>query len=410
MKQVRIGIVREGKIPRDLRVPLTPKQCKTIEAQYPEVEVIVQPSPFRSYKDEEYRAEGIALNEDLSACDVLLGVKEVNISDLIPNKKYMFFSHTMKKQAYNQKLLRAILDKKIQLIDYEALKDKNNKRIIGFGRYAGIVGTYNGFLTLGLKTKTFNLKPAYLCEHREELEKELVNVSLPANTKIVVTGWGRVGNGAKEILDLLPIKEVSPREYLEETFDEPVYTHLDTEDYYAPKNGGEFVKKDFYSAPETYKSTLDTYILKDTTMYIPCHFWSNRAPKLITTELLTNPKCKLKVIADVSCDIADPIVSTIRPSKIGDAIYGYNPFTAKEVDFMDEDAVAVMAVDNLPCELPKDASEDFGNELIRSVFPRLFREDPDQIIFRGSETDLNGNLTSHFEYLSDYANTPNTVE
>ncbi|MCO5259048.1 MAG: NAD(P)-dependent oxidoreductase [Crocinitomicaceae bacterium] len=402
MKQVRLGIIKEGKVPHDFRVPLTPKQCKIVETKFPEVKIIVQPSPYRCYSDEEYKELGIELNEDLSSCDIIIGVKEVNIEDLIPNKKFMFFSHTMKKQAYNQKLMKAILDKKIQLIDYEALKDKNNKRIIGFGRYAGVVGTYNGFLTLGLKLGTYNLKPANLCEHREELEQELVNVKLPQNTKIVVTGWGRVGNGAKEILDLLPIKEVSPREYLENSFDEPVYTHLDTEDYYAPIDGGEFVKADFYSKPDTYKSILANYIKKGTTMYIPCHFWSNKAPILISEDLLRTPNLKLQVIADISCDIKGPIASTIRPSKISDPIYGYDPVTESETDFKKDGVIAVMAVDNLPCELPKDASEDFGNELIKHVLPRLFREDPDNIIFRGSETDLNGNLTTHFSYLEDY--------
>lgn len=404
MKQIRLGIVREGKIPHDYRVPLTPKQCKIVEEKYPEVKVIIQPSPFRSFKDEEFSDLGLELNEDLSSCDIIMGVKEVNIEDLIPNKKYLFFSHTLKKQAYNRNLLRAILDKKIQLIDYEALKDKHNKRIIGFGRYAGIVGTYNGFLTLGLKSKLYNLLPANLCDHRKGMELELAKVVLPSDTRIVLTGWGRVGNGAREIIDMLPIKEVSPQEYLNEQFDEPVFTHLDTEDYYAPITGGEFDKKSFYNSPETYKSILEKYIEKNTTMYIPCHFWSNRSPKLITADFLRNTKLQLKVIADVACDIADPIASTIRSSTILDPIYGYDPITGKEVNFMQEGAIAVMAVDNLPCELPKDASEDFGNELIKNVFQPLFREDADNVILRGSETDLNGRLTPNFDYLSDYVN------
>lgn len=409
MKQVRLGIIREGKVPHDHRVPLTPKQCKTVEAQYPEVKIIVQPSEIRCFKNEEYSELGIEVNEDLSSCDIIMGVKEVNTEDLIPNKKFLFFSHTIKKQSYNRKLLKAILDKKIQLIDYEILKDKFNKRIIGFGRYAGIVGCYNGFRALGLKTGLYELKPAHKCEDRREMEGELSKVVLPSDIRVVLTGWGRVGNGAREVIDLLPITEVSPSEFLNKQFDMAIYTHLDVEDYYQPKDGSEFVKNDFYTHPEKYTSILDSFIKKGATMYIPCHFWSSQSPYLLTNDTLKEEGLKLKVIADISCDIKGPIASTIRASKISDPMYGYDPQTETETDFMDENAIVVMAVDNLPCELPKDASEDFGNELIRNVFPPLFREDPDNIIARGSETDLEGNLTQGFEYLSDYVNELNNA-
>jgi len=404
MKQILVGLIKEGKVPSDHRVPLTPKQCVTVQAQYPEVKIVVQPSDIRCFSDEEYREAGIEVNNDLTACDVIMGVKEVNIPDLIPNKKFLFFSHTFKKQPYNRNLLRAILEKKIQLIDYEVLKDKHNKRIIGFGRYAGIVGAYNGFRALGLKLGTFELKAANKCADRKEMEEELVKVILPENTRILVTGWGRVGNGAREILDLLPITEVSPEEYLTKKFDGAIFTHLEIDEYYAPKDGSEFVKSDFYSKPETYKAILDRYILQDTNMYIPCHYWSDKSPFLITRDVLQSPSLKLKVVADVSCDIDGPIASTIRPSVIADPIYGYDPATHQEVDFKMEGSIAVMAVDNLPCELPKDASEDFGNELIKNVFPALFRTDVDRIIERGSQTTLEGELTPHFSYLNDYVN------
>jgi saccharopine dehydrogenase (NAD+, L-lysine-forming) len=401
MSTIKLGIIREGKVPPDFRVPLTPKQCKTIETIYPNVKVQVQRSPIRTFKDSEYAEQGIELVDSLQDCDIIFGVKEVQIADLIPNKTFVFFSHTIKKQPYNRALLQAILDKKIRLIDYEVLKDKNNIRIIGFGRYAGIVGCYNAFLTYGLKSGTFELKPAHLCHDRKEVEEELKKVVLPNNFRVVMTGFGRVGHGAKEIIDLLPIKEVSPEEYLSNEFNEPVYTQLEVEDYYARLDGSAFVKKEFYTQPELFKSTFDRYVpLSD--MYIPCHFWSSKAPVILPNNvLLENPR-RLKVIADVSCDVNGPIASTIRSSKIGDSIYGYNPDTQAEVDFRDENAIAVMAVDNLPCELPKDASEDFGNELLKNVLPALFGEDPDRIIERASETNLNGELTAEFKYLEDY--------
>jgi saccharopine dehydrogenase (NAD+, L-lysine-forming) len=403
MSLIKLGVIREGKVPPDFRVPLTPKQCKAIETLYPNVKVQVQRSPIRTFKDSEYKEQGIELVDSLQECDIIFGVKEVQVSDLIPNKTFMFFSHTIKKQPYNQKLLRAILDKKIRLIDYEVIKDKHNKRMIGFGRYAGIVGCYNAFLTYGMKTGSYELKLAHLCQDRKEVESELQKVKLPSDFRCVLTGFGRVGHGAREILELLPIKEVTPEEYLSKQFNEPVYTQLEVEDYYGRLDGSEFVKKEFYSNPELFKSTFDRYApLSD--MYIPCHFWSSKSPIILTNEVLKADSCRLKVIADVSCDVDGPIASTIRSSKIGDSIYGYDPKTQTEVDFLTEGAIAVMAVDNLPCELPKDASEDFGNELLKNILPALFGEDPDRIIERASETNFNGELMPDFKYLEDYAN------
>ena len=401
MGKIKIGIIREGKVPPDYRVPVTPKQCKAIQVLYPNVEVIAQPSPIRAYKDEEYQAEGIRLKEDLSECDIILGVKEVKIPDLIPGKKFMFFSHTIKKQPYNRDLLRAILEKKIELIDYEVIKDKHNQRLIGFGRYAGIVGCYNAFRTLGLKQDLFVLKPAHLCADRKEMESELTKAILPKNLKIVITGFGRVGHGAVEIIDLLPIKEVTPEEFLQKEFDSPVYTHLEAADYFGRKDGKPFIKQEFYTQPELYTSRFSPYVsMAD--MYIPCHYWNNKSPFILTKEDLKNPTLRLSVVADISCDIDGPIACTIRPSKIADPIYGYNPETGLEDDYKKKGNIAVMAVDNLPCELPLDASEDFGNELLKHVLPALLKDDPDNIIARATETTKEGTLTEGYSYLQDY--------
>lgn len=401
MSEFTIGIIREGKVPPDKRVPLTPKQCRKLLDLYPNLNIVVQPSPIRAYTDQQYLDEGIELSEDLSNCDLIIGVKEVRIEDLIPNKKFMFFSHTIKKQPYNRELLRAIIEKKIQLIDYEVLKDSSNKRIIGFGRYAGIVGAYNGFRALGLKHGYYNLKPAHECRDRKEVESELGKVELPSNTKIILTGFGRVGHGAREIINQLAIREVSPEEFTSQEFDEPVFTHLEVEDYYAPRFGGEFVKSDFYNNPATYKSTFSRF-LPHADMYIPCHYWSDKADYIITRDDLKGEDVRLSVVADISCDIDCAIGCTIRPSTISDPIYGYNPQTEQEDDFMKEGVIAVMAVDNLPCELPLDASEDFGSELIREVIPYILGEDEDKIIERASETTLNGGLTEYFSYLEGY--------
>jgi hypothetical protein len=401
MEPIRIGVIKEGKVPPDFRTPLTPNQCKVLKTMYPQAEVVVQSSPIRTFTDQEYLNHGVEVVDDLSDCDIILGVKEVPIPALIPGKTFMFFSHTIKKQPYNRELLRALLDQKIRLIDYEVIKDKYRTRLIGFGRYAGIVGCYNGFLTYGLKHGTYSLKPAHACHDRKEVEEELKKVELPKNFRCLVTGFGRVGHGAKEIIDLLPIKEVSPEEYLTQTFNEPVYCQLEAADYYRDANGG-FEKAAFYANPSEYKSILNQYAL-NSDMYVPCHYWDNKAPVLLT-QADFQAASRLKVVADISCDIAGPIACTIRPSKIGNSMYGWNPNTNEECDMMEANAVAVMAVDNLPCELPKDASEDFGSELLKHVFPRLLGEDPDQIIHRASETTFEGTLNEPFQYLSDYVN------
>lgn len=401
MATTKLGVIREGKVPPDKRVPLTPSQCVELTKKFPEVEVYVQKSAVRAFKDEEYSNLGITVVDDVSHCDVLIGVKEVNIEDLIPNKKYMFFSHTFKEQPYNRKLLRAILEKKIQLIDYETLRYKNEARIIGFGRYAGIVGCYNGFLAYGKRHQLYDLKPAHLCEDRVELEKELKKIVLPANTKIVATGFGRVGNGAREIIEAIGLKEVSPSDFLIKEFNEAVFTHLEVGDYFAKADGSTFDKYAFYESGEGHVSTFDRY-LKVADMYIACHYWDASSPFIFTREDLKHPDNQLSVVADISCDIDGPVACTIRPSTIAAPLYGYDPNTEKEGAFNSKDAITVMAVDNLPCELPKDASEDFGSVMLEKIFPALFGEDPDRIIERASETNLEGQLMPNFSYLESY--------
>jgi alanine dehydrogenase len=395
MNTVKLGIIREGKVPPDKRVPLTPSQCKSLLETYPHLEIVVQPSPIRAFSDQEYLDAGLPMSEDLSDCDIIIGVKEVNIDDLIPNKKFMFFSHTIKKQPYNRDLLQAVIDKKIQLIDYEVLKDTLNKRVLGFGRYAGIVGCYNGFLTYGLKHGLYTLKPANACRDRKEVEEELKKVKLPQNAKVVLTGFGRVGHGAREILANIPIKEVDAEAFVSQDFDGPVFTHLELSDYFARRDGGAYDKREFFTDPSPYKSTFSRF-LSHADMYIPCHYWSDKADFIITRDDLKQKDVRLSVVADISCDIDCAVACTIRPSTISDPMYGYNPHTESEVDFMDADAIAVMAVDNLPCELPLDASEDFGSELIKRVMPSLIVEDTDKIIARASETSLEGGLTEYF--------------
>lgn len=401
MTKIKLAIIREGKVPPDKRVPLTPKQCLQVQEQFPNVELVVQTSSVRAFPDEDYSNLGIPVVEDINDCDIMIGVKEVNKEDLIPNKKYIFFSHTFKKQPYNRTLLQEILKKNIQLIDYEVMTNSAGNRIIGFGRYAGIVGCYNGFLAFGLKHKLYSLKPANQCHDRIELENELKKVILPKNTKIVATGFGRVGNGAREIFKLVGLKEVSANDFLEKEFDEPVLAHIKLGDYYERLDGKPFDRNAFFQSGAGHRSKFKSFLLK-ADMYVACHYWDSSSPYIFTREDIKDPQIRTTVISDISCDIDGPVATTIRPSTIANPLYGYDPQAEKEVDFMQKGAIGVQAVDNLPCELPRDASEDFGNSLIDKIFPSLFGEDKDGIIERASETNLNGELMPKYSYLEDY--------
>lgn len=395
-----IGLIQERKDPPDKRVALTPKQCQLAMEQNRGLKIIVERSPIRAFPDAAYANLGIELVDDVSEADVLIGVKEVPIAALIPNKTYLFFSHTLKEQPYNRELFLAILKKNIQLVDHETLTYANGSRVLGFGRYAGIVGAFNGFRTWGIRMGTFNLKPANQCADKKEMEAELAKAVLPENMRILLTGGGRVAHGAVEVLELAGIKQVAPEEFLAGASGR-VYTQLDVEDYNIPPEGKEWNKQDFYNDPSDFRPGLRPYI-DQTQLYISGHYWDHRAPHLITKEDLENGAKELQVVADVSCDITEPIACTIRPSTIADPIYGYHRTEHRECDPKDANAVAVMAVDNLPCELPKDASEGFGAVLLKEVIPELIKEDSD-LIERASMTK-NGDLTPHFEYLREYVN------
>ena len=397
---MKLGVIREGKNPPDKRVVLTPQQCQYIATNYPTIELKVQKSEIRKFKDEEYSALGIPVLDTVEDCDVLLGVKEVPINELIPNKKYLFFSHTFKEQPYNRNLLNAILEKNIQLIDWEVITNEKGKRLIAFGRYAGIVGCYNGFIGFGKKHGLYSIKRAHECEDRADMEAQIPNIQLPNDFKLVLTGKGRVAGGAIEVLDKIGLKKVSPEDFLEKSFNEPVYTQLGVEYYNKNKDGKPFNKKSFFNDPTQHESDFLRFA-QVANMYIACHYWDSRAPFIFSREDLRDENWKISIVADVSCDIDCAVASTIRPSTIADPFYGYNKQTEAEDDFMKEEVVGVMAVDNLPCELPKDASVDFGQMFIDHVLEPLTGNDPQDIIWRASETK-DGKLTPHFAYLEDY--------
>jgi alanine dehydrogenase len=396
---MKIGIIKERKNPPDRRVVLPPKLCKDLMDKYPNLLIKVESSKTRFFTDEDYKNYGVEVVQNVSDCDVLIGVKEVPKEYLIPNKKYFFFSHTIKKQAYNRTLLQEILSKNIELYDHETIINKQNVRLVAFGRYAGIVGAYNGFRAYGLKFDLYNLPKAERLHDQLMLIHKLQKIKLPA-IKIVLTGKGRVSSGAKEMLDGMGLKEVSVEAYLNQTFDEPVYVQIDVLDYNKRKDGKVINQNDFFKNPSQYVSNFMRFA-KVSDLYIACHFFGTGSPYIFTRDDAKSKDFKIKVVADISCDIDGPVASTIRSSTIANPIYGYNPKTESEVDYKDKDAIAVMAVDNLPCELPKDASEGFGESFAKYVIPAFFNKDKDGVLHRAKMTE-NGKLTPRFSYLQDF--------
>ena len=398
---IKVGILRETKNPPDKRVPLTPDQALVFTERFPKTELCIQSSDVRGFSDEEYRDLGLKVKDDLSDCDILLGIKEVATSALLPDKMYMFFAHVGKKQPHNQKMMQEIVKKRITLIDYEYVTDSNGSRLIAFGRWAGMVGAYNGLRAQGLRENSYNLKPAYECRDMNEMFAGLKKLELPPK-KILLTGGGRVAMGAMETLRALNLREITPEEFLNGQFDEPVVCRLDPEHYVRHKRGLNYDFQHFIAHPEEYESAFKPY-QKVTDLYIACHFWDPNSPHFITEEDMRAPGFNIPVIADVSCDIDGPIASTLRSSTISEPFYDYNPYTEKEEPpFSDEKNITVMAVDNLPGELPRDASREFGQTLLDEIFPYLLGNDDKGIIERATITKK-GELTEDYKYLKDYA-------
>ena len=399
ISQMTFGIIKERKNPPDRRVVFTPEELVRLQQQFPEAKIKVESSDIRVFPDVDYSNLGIEVTRDMTTCDILIGVKEVPIDSLIPNKKYFFFSHTIKKQAHNRKLLQAILDKNIELYDHETIVDAQNRRLIGFGRYAGIVGTYNAFRAFGIKFELFNLPKAESLKGKEELISKLKRQVLPP-IKIVLTGKGKVGMGAKEILDGMKVKEVSVENFLTKKYSEPVYVQIDVLDYNKRKDGKVIDNQDFYANPKEYISDFERFT-KVSDVFITGHFYGNDSPYILTQEMLKAKDCKIKVVADISCDVNGPIACTIKASTIADPFFGYLPYENKEVSYTHPGSIMVMSVDNLPCELPKDASEGFGEMFMEHVIPAFFNNDKDGILQRAKITK-NGKLTPRFSYLQDY--------
>lgn len=402
MEKIKLGIIREEKTPPDFRTPLTPIQCRQLLDQHPGIEVYVQSSNHRCFSDAEYALKGIPVVEDISIADALIGIKEVPVNKLIPCKTYFFFSHTAKKQPYNRELLRQMIRRHIRMIDYEYLTkdlDGHRQRVLGFGYFAGIVGAHNGLITWGKRTQQFQLKPAYLCKDYAEMKKQYKELRLPP-IRIILTGTGRVASGALEILKQANVKKVSPKELLEKEFDIPVFSQLTSPDLYERKSDKGYNRIEFHTFPEDYQSKFLPYT-KITDLMINAVFWNPKAPKFFNKEDMKSKDFKIKVIADITCDINGSIPATLKATTIQDPVFGYNPITQSMEKPYQPDTIDVMSVDNLPNELPRDASEKFGIKLMKYVIEKLIESGKSNLLERATICN-EGKLAPAFEYLNDF--------
>jgi saccharopine dehydrogenase (NAD+, L-lysine forming) len=396
-----IGILRETKIPHDTRVPLSPVQCKQVMERFPGIRINVQPSAFRCYTDQEYEKEGVPVKEDIRECDVLLGVKEVKPGHLIDEKTYLFFSHTIKKQHHNKEMLQQILKKQIRLIDYELLTDDQGFRILGFGRWAGLIGAYHGIRAHCLKHNLMELPLPQHFGNLQELHNYAASVAL-SPVKIIITGSGRVALGAEEMMQAFHVGKVQVDEFISMTVSgKPVYVQLDPAQYIRHRDQQPFLLEHFFRFPRSYQSNFARFCDKGD-LLIMAAYWDTGAPKLMTPLEMADNGFSIRVIADISCDLNGSIPSTIKTTTFDDPYYDYNPHTlAVETPFSKPSNITVMAIDNLPCGLPREASSDFGSSIVQHVIPLLLQRSRNDIIDRATIA-WQGQLTRGFRYLAEW--------
>ena len=396
---ITIGLIKEGKIPADNRVALTPAQCKWIHKNSKEVKVIVQSSPHRCFSDKEYKMAGVEVKEDVKDADILFGIKEVPINELIADKTYLIFSHTKKMQPHNKEMLQNILQKKITLIDYECMEHEDGQRILGFGFFAGIVGAHNGMMAYGQRTGKYNLQRVYIQNSFRQLIHTYFGMKVP-NIKVAVTGSGRVAHGVLEIMNLMGMIEVDPDEYLDRTFSYPVFVQLKGASLYEHKITGTYNRDDFHNNPTNYKSKFLPYT-KVTDILMNGIYWDNDLPRLFEWENISEEDFNIKTIADITDDKGGSIPCNLGDATIETPIYGVDKITKQKTLPYLQNSIDVMSVGNLPNELPRDASRYFGEQLIKYVFEDLIKGGSP--IIDKATIVKNGKLTEHFDYLKEYA-------
>jgi len=393
-----IALIREGKTPPDNRVALTPAQCKWLIMNSPDTRILVQPSPSRCFPDKDYAQAGATITETIEHAEVLLGIKEVPKEQLIPNKKYLFFSHTKKAQPHNKPLMLEMVKKNITLIDYECLTHEDGQRIIGFGFFAGIVGAHNGMMAFGKRTGLFHLSRVKDVRDYRQLIHTYFGLKIPP-IKIAVTGSGRVAHGILEIMNLMGIHEVEPFDYLHKSYEYPVYVHLKGRDLYERKDDGTYNRQNFHQFPNEYRCSFSPYI-KHTDILMNGVYWDKGIAPLFSAEEFQSAEFKIQTIADITNDEGGSVPINKGDSSIEDPVYGVDKITLEKTDAYHTNGVDIIAVGNLPNELPRDASRYFGEQLIKYILEDLTKGSS-PIIERATILK-HGKLTEQYMYLEDY--------
>lgn len=399
---LKIGIIRERKSPPDTRVPLTPIQCKTLKEQFP-VDFIIEPSPNRCFSDQEYSDQGLVITQDLSTCDVLLGVKEPILESILKDKTYFVFSHTIKAQPYNRELLKTFLQRNNRLIDYEVLTDEKGRRLIAFGFFAGLVGAHNALWTYVQRHKLGTLPRLNSLSSFNDVLPYYQKINWPA-VKIVLTGQGRVASGSVKTLLEAGITQVSPNEFLSHNYNGPVFTQVGVQQYVQKIDGQPFIDQEFFDQPEFFKSSFLPYTHAADIM-INGIYWDPKSPAFFSKDNMSQSDFNIEVIADITCDIApeSSIPSTLKPTTIDQPVFGYHPSTGDIIDPYLKESIDVMSIDNLPNEVPRDASESFGTQFSSNILPELLNSESSDILQRATIANK-GQLGANFSYLEGYVN------
>jgi alpha-aminoadipic semialdehyde synthase len=427
-----LGIRREDKNKWERRVPIIPDHVKDLKEKH-NIQTIIQPSPIRIFSDDEFKKAGAQINEDLTECPVIFAVKEIPIDFFQENHTYVFFLHIIKGQEYNMPMLKKMMEMGCSLIDYEKITDEKNRRLVFFGHFAGLAGMIDTLWAFGQRVKWRGINSAFseikktieydnlddAKEHIKLVGKKIQQEGIPdflAPLVIGFAGYGNVSQGAQEILDCLPVKEISPTqlEAIQDNYscnviykvvfkEEDIVEHVSNEEL--------FNLQEYYENPHLYRGIFHRY-LKRLTILMNCIYWDKRYPRLITKYLLEEyftGQMKLQVVGDISVDINGAIEFTEKTTTPDNPVYVYNPIRRDIIDGFAGTGVVVMAVDNLPCELPRESSKEFSDSLINFI-PSIVKTDysknyhnldlPDEI--KKALILHNGRLTPDYQYINKY--------
>jgi saccharopine dehydrogenase (NAD+, L-lysine forming) len=392
-----IGLIKEGKIPADTRVALSPAQCRWLHSNTA-IKVVVQSCTTRCFKDAEYKQAGVEVLDSIEHCDVLFGIKEVPKEQLIAGKTYFFFSHTKKLQPHNKELFLKMIEKEITLIDYECLEHNDGQRIIGFGFFAGVVGAHNGMLCYGARTGDFTLERVFKIKDYRQLIHTYFGLKLPP-IKIAVTGNGRVAHGIVEVMNLMDVQEVEPDEYLENTYPYPVYVHLKGANLYTHKIYKTYKRTAFHQSPHEFDCLFKNY-LHCTDILLNGVYWDKNIPRLFEWNDINKPHFNIKTIADITDDFDGSVPCNLGDATIEELVYGVDKNTQQQTEAYLTNSIDIMAVGNLPNELPRDASRFFGEQLIKHVLDDL-RKGGSEMLNKATILKQ-GKINTGYEYMNEY--------